>query len=158
MRWLNYQYKHMLKKSVKPLLTTLREREQRESEHDRWRLKQVRILRARGITNEKEIENRLAMEEYEMQKAEEKKKRARYQLADPTKMSCNTSKLKLDESEPEDIGDLHKLKQDLYGVETDFKYDFRFDKPIEPLKIEERNMRVAKARLRLRQRKAFAED
>lgn len=43
-------------------------------------------------------------------------------------------------------------------METDFKYDFRFDKPVGPLKIEERNMRVAKARLRLRQRKVFAED
>jgi len=73
-------------------------------------------------------------------------------------MSCNTSQLKLDESEPEEMGDIHKLKQDLYGVETDFKYDFRFDKPVGPLKIEERNMRVAKARLRLRQRKVFAED
>lgn len=79
-------------------------------------------------------------------------------MADPTKMSCNTSQLKLDESEPEEMGDVHKLTQDLYGVETDFKYDFRFDKPVEPLKIEERNMRVAKARLRLRQRKVFAED
>ena len=73
-------------------------------------------------------------------------------------MSCNTSQLRLDESEPEEMGDIHKLKQDLYGVETDFKYDFRFDKPVGPLKIEERNMRVAKARLRLRQRKVFAED
>ena len=115
-------------------------------------------MRAQGVTNEKEIERRLATGEYEMQKAAEKKKRARYQLADPAKMSCNTSQLKLDESEPEEMGDIHKLKQDLYGVETDFKYDFRFDKPIEPLKIEERNMRVAKARLRLRQRKVFAED
>ena len=59
------------------------------------------------------------------------------------KLSANISQLLADESEPEDF--VVQLKEDLTGVETDFK----FITQVESLKFDERNIRVAKARKRL---------
>lgn len=56
------------------------------------------------------------------------------------KLSVNISQLLADESEPEDF--VVQLKEDLNGVETDFK----FITQVESLKFDERNIRVAKAR------------
>jgi hypothetical protein len=56
------------------------------------------------------------------------------------KLSVNISQLLAEESEPEDF--VVHLKEDLDGVETDFKSITQ----VESLKIDERNIRVAKAR------------
>lgn len=61
-------------------------------------------------------------------------------MNDPMKLSVNISQLLAEESEPEDF--VVHLKEDLDGVETDFKSITQ----VESLKIDERNIRVAKAR------------
>ena len=70
-------------------------------------------------------------------------------------MSVNISQLLAEESDCEEFGTLNQLKEDLNGVETDFKFE---EKQVEPLKFDERNMRVAKARKRLQRKKHYAED
>ncbi len=67
-------------------------------------------------------------------------------MKNPAKMSVNLSQLLAQETDQEDFGNINQLKQDLSGVETDFK----FQDAVETLKHEDRNLRVAKARKRLR--------
>ena len=50
-------------------------------------------------------------------------------------MSVNIKDLLAEESEMEEYGDVCQLKQDLPGVETDFRF---LEKPLEPLKIDAR--------------------
>jgi hypothetical protein len=71
-------------------------------------------------------------------------------------MSVNVSQLLAEESDCEDIenNNVVQLRQDLNGVETDFK----FQDKVEPLKFDDRNLRVAKARKRLSKKKHYAED
>ena len=57
-------------------------------------------------------------------------------------------------SEDEEGMNVNMLKRDLNGVETDFKFQIESD----PVKREERNARVAKARERLKLKKHYAED
>lgn len=77
-------------------------------------------MRVKGVTDQKVIDHEVAVMEYQNQLKQEKKKRARYQVNDPMKMSVNISQLLAEESEPEDF--VGQLQQDLTGVETDFKF------------------------------------
>ena len=72
------------------------------------------------------------------------------------KISIDVSQLIRNDFYSEDDEDMNviMLKQDLTGVETDFKFQIERD----PVKREERNARVAKARERLKLKKQFAED
>lgn len=69
-------------------------------------------------------------------------------------MSVNIGELLAEESEMEEYADVCQLKQDLPGVEIDFRF---LEKPIEPLKIDARQLRIARARKNLH-KKHFAED
>ena len=114
----------------------MRTREAERKAQAQFRRRKEREMHKTGIRDPKIIENRIAVDEYEMQKQEEKKKKARYSLQDPTKMSVNIGDLIADQdSEMEEYGDVCQLKQDLPGVEIDFRF---LEKPIEPLKIDAR--------------------
>lgn len=144
----------MILPEVASLLVNLKERDKERKKRAIQRRRVTYNLRVKGVTDLKKIEHELAIIEYEQTVAEERQKRARYQLQDPTKISVNISQLLADESNDEEYGSARKMKQDLLGIETDFK----FENKVESLKFEERNIRVAKARQRLRNRKVYIED
>ena len=69
-------------------------------------------------------------------------------------MSVNIKDLLAEESEMEEYGDVCQLEKDLPGVEIDFRF---LEKPLEPLKIDARQLRIQRARKNLL-KKNFAED
>ena len=69
-------------------------------------------------------------------------------------MSVNIVDLLAQQSDIEEYGDVDQLEKDLPGVEIDFRF---IEKPMNELKVDARQMRIARARKNL-QKKHFVED
>lgn len=139
---------------VNPLLESLKVKQAEERAALRFRSKKKQELLRTGIQNPKEIEQNILIEEYEQQKLAEKRKRDKNVLKDPAKMSVNIVDLLAQQSDIEEYGDVDQLEKDLPGVEIDFRF---IEKPMNELKIDARQLRIARARKNL-QKKHFVED
>ena len=117
----------------------------------------IASLHQQGITDEDTIKEQVLLKQWQLKRIQEKKMHAKNAIVDPTKISIHMSQFSNSTYSHEEEG-ATQLDQDFNGVETKFEFQAQKVQRKTPFELEDRNIRVIKARERLNKKRAFKED
>lgn len=149
--------KFPIKKEWRCLLTCVQAKERSRITQAKQRREIIADLHQRGITDEDQIKEQVLLKQWQLKRIHEKKQHAKTAIVDPTKISIHMSQFSNSTYSHEEE-DPTQLDADFKGIETKFEFQALKAKRKNPFELEDRNLRVIKARERLNKKKAFKED